>query len=196
MRPLRIDWPNLFVITHHNITARKLAEQKIDQLSQTDQLTGLYNRRQFDEFLSTEWRRAIRTKSPISIVMFDIDNFKNCNDNYGHPAGDKCLRKVAATLRKFARRPTDFVARFGGDEFVLILCNVESYEAVKMAESIRQTVNRLKIKASPEHFISISAGVATMIPATKIKLSELVRYADMALYSAKNMGRNQVVLAG
>ena len=194
IKALTGDTSQLFVITHQNVTQRKQAEQKAEMLSRTDPLTGLFNRRQYEEFLKNEWRRAMRSHTPISIIMFDTDHFKRLNDELGHLAGDECLCKVGVVLTSFAKRPNDLVVRFGGDEFAVILGNTDALEACRIAESIRNAVYELNMTYSCNGRITVSAGVASMIPAKEQPVLNLIRNADKSLYKAKELGRNMVVM--
>ena len=132
VRPLVWDGEPLFIISHFNISERKLAEDNIRHVSNIDSLTGLFNRRRFDSFLDEQWRRARRNRQPVSLILIDIDFFKSINDRHGHIAGDGYLKNVAAILQKFGRRPDDLVARYGGEEFGVILGNT-TLEAAKNA---------------------------------------------------------------
>ncbi|SFI08995.1 diguanylate cyclase (GGDEF) domain-containing protein [Tindallia magadiensis] len=160
-----------------------------------DGLTGIPNRRRFDEVLSTEWKRSFRDGKPISVLMADIDYFKRYNDHYGHLEGDECLRKVADCLRRTLKRPGDLVARYGGEEFVGIMPMTGEDGAFTIAESFRKAVEAMEIEHvdSPiSEVVTISVGVSTMIPSDKVEAEKLVEKADNALYEAKKTGRNQV----
>lgn len=164
-------------------------------LSLVDGLTGIPNRRRFDEFLDLEWRRSLRTKNSLSIIMIDIDHFKLFNDHYGHALGDECLRKVAQTLFDSIKRTTDLVARYGGEEFICALPFAKLEDAVNIADKIRQNVLDLKIPHSfspVSEYVTMSLGVATTVPNLNISPEKLVEAADRALYEAKAAGRNQV----
>jgi len=178
-----------------DITERIRWQQLMEQLSATDPLTGSANRRIFDETLSREWARSIRSNEPLSLIMADIDYFKDFNDRYGHREGDVCLKRVAAELTSSARRPADLVARYGGDEFAVILPATDRKGAEEMADSMRVRVAGLRLKAGrdggTEH-MTISLGVATMVPHENYNPSLLVDTADKALYKAKEDGRNRV----
>lgn len=192
---LRDASKKLFVIAHHNITQRKLAEEKVEGLSLHDPLTGLSNRRHFDRFLRDDWQRGMRSRSPISLIMLDIDHFKEYNDRLGHVAGDECLRRISRLLEKFARRPGDLAVRFGGDEFALILSDTGAAESQRTAEKIREAVHSLDLHFAESERISISAGVASTVPGIGQSEAILVDAADHALYSAKQVGRNRVMCA-
>jgi diguanylate cyclase (GGDEF)-like protein len=190
--PLHGDAKNLFVISHHNITKRKLAEEEIEHLSLHDPLTGLANRRYFDQFLSNEWRRSTRNRSPLSFVMFDLDHFKDYNDELGHLAGDQCLIKVSRTLQAFSGRPGDLAVRYGGEEFGLLLGSTGLEESLKIADAVRQVIYELDLSYR-EKRMTVSAGAASVIPDGKLDEIFLVQEADRALYGAKQAGRNKVV---
>jgi diguanylate cyclase (GGDEF)-like protein/PAS domain S-box-containing protein len=178
-----------------DITKRKQAEEKLKALSTLDGLTGLVNRRHFEEYFDREWKRSVRTGKPLSLVMCDIDYFKYYNDTYGHLQGDECLRKVAGALQKAVNRAGDLVARFGGEEFIVVLPETDPEGAVKVAEMLREKVESLKIehKKSPvSSYLTISLGVATAVPSREDAARELISSADMALYQAKKEGRNRV----
>lgn len=186
---------NLFVISHHNITQRKLAEEQIEYLSLHDPLTGLANRRHFKQFLSNEWRRSIRNRSPVSFIMFDLDHFKDYNDDLGHLAGDQCLVKVGQALRAISGRPGDLAVRYGGEEFGLLLGGTGLEESIKAAEAVREEIYELNIGYRGTRRVTISAGVACAIPDSEQTEIFLVREADKALYRAKQIGRNQIAYA-
>jgi len=193
--PLELQQESLFVISHQNITERKLAEEEVLNLSRIDGLTGIANRRFFDEFLQSEYRRCGRLGLPISLLMLDIDHFKLFNDSYGHPAGDGCLKKISESLRMFGKRPGDLAARYGGEEFVLVLSNTGLTEAVRIAEELLETIRRQNIvfiTAPLVERVTVSIGVACMVPQKDIDGTQLVQSADTMLYKAKENGRNRV----
>jgi len=171
--------------------------QKLKQLSAIDFLTGLANRRTFDEVLDKEWKRAQRNVKTLSLVMMDIDFFKNYNDGYGHQAGDNCLRQVANAIDKTIYRPADLAARYGGEEFILLLPETEALHAMVVANRVCQSISDLKLPheyADSHKYVSISAGVATMTPTDDSTRTMLIESADTALYKAKESGRNRVEL--
>ncbi len=181
-----------------DITERKKAEQLLQRLSTIDELTGLANRRAFDEFLDKELRHAQRAGHIISLMMIDVDFFKKYNDTYGHLKGDACLKLVADVLESVARRPGDKVARFGGEEFVIVLSMTDKQNAVSIAEKIRMDIEALKIlhaRSKVNNFVTVSIGVVALMPQQKTHPSDIIRYADEALYQAKNQGRNRVVVS-
>ncbi len=184
-----------YVISHHKITQRKLAEEQVEYLSLHDPLTGLSNRRHFDQVLRNEWRRSIRNQTPISFIMLDIDYFKDYNDALGHLAGDQCLVKVGRALQVFSGRPSDLAVRYGGEEFGLLLGNTDAAAAAKIAEGIRSGIRELDIRFGGTRRVTVSAGVASAIPAKGQADTSLVREADQALYRAKQEGRDRIVCA-
>ncbi|MCX7096781.1 MAG: diguanylate cyclase [Methylococcales bacterium] len=172
----------------------ELANKKLAELSITDSLTGLANRRHFDEILLDECRRAMRTNQPLTMLMLDVDFFKKYNDHYGHQAGDACLSAVATVFRSFAARSTDLAARYGGEEFVLITPATTAENAVHLAQGICTVVanHSLPHELSPLGVITLSIGVAVYAENDTPEI--FLRKADSALYEAKNLGRNRVVL--
>ena len=180
---------------------QKLLEVNLElqQMTHSDGLTGLANRRYLDEYLYTEWQRATRDQQPFSLLMMDIDAFKQYNDTYGHLAGDEALRQVAATIRAGATRATDLAARFGGEEFALVLPATSPGGARLIAEKIRLDVERMAIPhcASPTTgSLTLSIGVATLVPQRDQPVDLVVELGDQALYQAKHEGRNRVVGMG
>jgi len=179
-------------------TQKQLEEsnKKLQELSALDGLTGIANRRHFDEKLDTEWSRTSRSKSAMSVIMIDIDYFKPYNDNYGHQAGDACLQQVAKVLKETIVRPADTVARYGGEEFVVILPDTDCKGASVVAEHLRKAVEELQIpheySQSSQH-INISLGVAESTGVTDA--STLLKNADKCLYEAKENGRNCIIIA-
>ena len=171
------------------------ANTKLQELSSIDGLTGIANRRLFDQFIEKEWKRALRYSRPLSLVMIDIDVFKAFNDSYGHLAGDDCLRQVAQALQDGTKRPGDLVARYGGEEFAVILPEIETDNALIFAETLRLIVESLNINHAYStvcNIVTASLGVATMVPHRLTSPKILIDHADKALYFAKQNGRNQV----
>ena len=168
------------------------AIETLHRISTTDPLTGTANRRQFDDALDLEWRRGARGKTPLTLMMIDIDAFKAFNDAFGHQAGDECLRKVAAVLQERFHRAGDLVARYGGEEFAVLIAGVAREHAARIAESLRANVEQTPVE---QRQVTISIGVATLIPDREHDPHVLVRAADEALYTAKNEGRNRVAIA-
>jgi diguanylate cyclase (GGDEF)-like protein len=173
------------------------ANQKLAKMSYVDAVTEVANRRSFEEQLTMEWRRSMRAKSDLSLLMADIDGFKAYNDALGHQAGDESLKKVAATIDESARRAGDVVARYGGEEFAILLPDTDNNGAAILAERIRATVEARNIwHPSTDHGrLTISIGVATMVAREDLDGSALVKAADEALYRAKRDGRNLVRVA-
>ena len=177
-----------------------LREQTMVLRSQTfsDGLTGIANRRHFDVAIEKEMRRAMRTGSPLSLLMIDIDHFKDYNDHYGHQQGDDCLIRVAAELAAMLQRPTDLLARYGGEEFAAILPDTDATQALRMAEAIRKHAAGLRIphaKTGNEvKHITVSIGIATQHPQQQPTIPALIGAADRALYLAKGAGRNRVMV--
>jgi diguanylate cyclase (GGDEF)-like protein len=172
-----------------------VANKELQLLSATDGLTGLSNRRMYDELSVREWRRCERMKKPISLVMVDVDYFKHYNDHYSHQAGDECLKAVAAQMLRAAPRPGDLVARYGGEEFVFALGETDLDGAKWVANILRQRIEDLNMPhaGSPLQHVSVSCGVASVIPGDNVSLETLLQSADYALYQAKELGRNRVV---
>lgn len=171
------------------------ANQKLQALAMTDSLTGLFNRRKFDDELTKEWLRASRDRGELSLIMADIDSFKLYNDFYGHPAGDRCLHAVAQVLKNSACRPADIVARYGGEEFVVILPNTDLVGAIAVAQRMRRSVEALgiaHIRAKQGDRMTISLGVATSYSDRDVLSTALVDRADSVLYEAKAAGGNQI----
>lgn len=162
-----------------------------------DGLTGLYNRRYFNEFFAKEWKIAKENGEVFSLILFDIDYYKNYNDSYGHLAGDDCLKMIAQCLDVYNEDSWSFVARYGGEEFAVLLRKRNELEAQMVAEKIRKAILALEIphKASPVHeFVTVSMGVAATMPKGSMMPNELISMADKALYYAKQNGRNKVTL--
>ncbi|MBF0274305.1 MAG: diguanylate cyclase [Nitrospinae bacterium] len=170
------------------------ANEELERLSIIDGLTNISNRRRFDEMFEMEWQRATREKTPLSVILMDIDFFKYYNDNYGHLEGDNCLIKVAASLKESLHRATDMVARYGGEEFVALLPNTPMEKASAIAETFRSNIESLNIPhehSKAASHVSISLGVATTIPEIGGDRKGFLEKADGALYQAKEGGRNR-----
>lgn len=174
----------------------EIANRELEKLATIDGLTRVYNRRQFDSVFQSEWQRLCREEQPLSLILCDVDHFKAYNDTYGHQAGDQCLQQVAQAIAKNVKRPADCVARYGGEEFVVLLPNTDQSGAIHVAEAIRAEVEELRVphrNSSVSHHVSLSLGVMSLIPTEDVSPSYLIESADRALYSAKHLGRNQVM---
>ena len=173
----------------------KQYRDRLKQSAMIDGLTSVPNRRRFDEALKIEWQRAQRYNQPLSLVMVDIDYFKNYNDTYGHLEGDECLRQVAAALQNTLKRPTDMAARWGGEEFACLLPDTDKEDATMLAETLRQAVEEIKMPHKSSlvaEVVTISVGIATKHPSIEQLPDVIVDQADRALYRAKESGRNRV----
>jgi len=201
-RQLAVSLDNalLYESLEHKVAERTeqlaAANQRLEQLSVTDQLTGLANRRRLDEALDAEWHRARRQTAPIALAMVDIDHFKLYNDHYGHTAGDRCLQQVAACLAA-GIRATDLAARYGGEEFLIVMPDTDTAAATRIAQRLCTTVAQL---AEPHplaahDIVTVSIGVTAATPTPHDDPTTLVELADMALYRAKDRGRNRVETA-
>jgi diguanylate cyclase (GGDEF)-like protein len=193
-RSARIDFVKnrLLSIDAQRLT---LLSEELHLLSTTDSLTGLANRRHFENCFDLEWRRAIRTEDSIALIMIDIDNFKKYNDLYGHQVGDDCLREVCISLQTYGQRSGELVVRYGGEEFLVLLPRMTLVSAQHIAENMCGRIRGLNIahEDSNEKNVTISIGVAAMIPSQDDDKESLLRDADRALYQAKANGRNCVV---
>ena len=189
------------VETLRDLTEEKQAQVALQQLATRDGLTGLANRRCFDDTLHAEWTRAMRANQPLSLLMVDVDNFKAYNDTHGHLGGDECLKRIAEAVAG-EMRTNDLVARYGGEEFAVILPNQSLKGAAIVAERIRRRVERLQVPGSlpspdqegaiPMRHVTVSIGAATALVSNEHSASELVAIADAALYRAKHLGRNRI----
>lgn len=209
-----VEWLNISAIRGENgaitnytavfseITERKQVELKLkaenrrlEQLSLIDSLTGVSNRRGFDKGIVREWERSLTYSLPLSLLLTDIDYFKLYNDLYGHPQGDECLRLVARTMESALKRPSDFLSRYGGEEFAVILPDLDIEGAIIAAQTLREAVAgaRLPHKGSVvSSYVTISVGCASVIPTPEQSVEDLIAAADKALYAAKEKGRNRV----
>lgn len=169
--------------------------QELEQLSVTDALTGVANRRSFDQQFAVEWQRALRDQRTLAVIMADVDLFKRFNDAFGHQKGDVCLQQVAQTMAAQLKRGGDLIARYGGEEFILLLPGLTLEQAAQLAEQIRSAVWSLNIPHhTPSGRVTISLGVASAIPSREDRMESLIRDADSALYQAKEQGRDRVSL--
>ena len=194
-------------VDHHNVQleervkerTRDLAEanSKLTALSMTDGLTGIANRRRFDEALLGEFNRAVRAQTPLALMMVDVDFFKSYNDFYGHPRGDTCLRRIASLLQSNSRRASDLVARYGGEEFIMVAADTDAGTALALAETICESLEALQLphERAPLGCVTISIGIVALVPDEGQTAEILVQMADQAMYQAKIQGRNQVVLS-
>ncbi|MER9330543.1 PleD family two-component system response regulator [Mesorhizobium sp. M0152] len=171
------------------------ANLELERLTRIDGLTGLGNRRYFDEYLAAEWKRAFRTKGPLSVLMIDADNFKRYNDAYGHMAGDEVLKQIAHAIQTGAGRSNDLAARYGGEEFVIVLVDASMEHANAIAFRLVQSVRDLNIPHDSGR-VTVSVGVATTVPNENESPNDLVKAADLALFRAKSEGRDRVVVDG
>jgi diguanylate cyclase (GGDEF)-like protein/PAS domain S-box-containing protein len=173
------------------------AYQALEELAVLDPLTGVANRRRFDECLANEWSRATRLQKPVSLLLIDADSFKQHNDSYGHLSGDRCLKRIAQAAIEAAKRPEDLVARFGGDEFAVILPNTDEQGAQEVGGKIRAILNRRASdrKENPEGSFTISVGCGTVVPKMGDHPEDLIHIADQALYKAKRNGRDQLCMS-
>jgi diguanylate cyclase (GGDEF)-like protein len=184
-----------FVISHECITERVIAEERILEMSHTDGLTDIPNRRHFDEFIESEWERCRRLHLPISLAMIDIDHFKLLNDAYGHQVGDESLKAVGSLLKSYCKRPGDLCARYGGEEFLIVYGNTELYSAKSLLKNFLEDFRALKIpnKNSPVlPILTASVGLVTTYPTEQCNVESFIREADNLLYAAKTSGRNLI----
>ncbi|MFH0976158.1 MAG: PleD family two-component system response regulator [Spirochaetota bacterium] len=183
----------------HNHIELKRYHDILKNLSMTDGLTGIANRRRLDQHLEFEWRRGIRNKTPLSFILMDIDYFKLYNDHYGHLIGDDCLRQLAQALSEVVQRSGDLVARYGGEEFACVLSDTNNSGATLVGNQIIKKINSLNITFEYSEVadrVTVSVGIATMIPSDKHKPINLIQRADELLYKAKRDGRNQIRSSG
>jgi len=173
----------------------KIARDALERMALVDGLTGIANRRRFDSALQSEWRRAARSGHPLTLVLLDVDHFKEFNDAYGHVRGDQCLRAVASILAAECRRPADLVARYGGEEFALVLPETTASGAREFLLSLLASIRDLEIPgAEPEPVarVSLSGGALTLVPGVAGKATDALRETDQFLYEAKAAGRRRV----
>ncbi len=184
------------VETLRDMTEQKQAQSALERLAACDGLTGIANRRSFDEKLNLEWLRARRDKTLVALLMLDVDHFKLFNDHYGHQAGDECLRRIAECLAALVFRPGDLVARYGGEEFAMVLPSNDSNGALMIAQRARDAVRALAIPHahSPFGVVTVSIGVSSGVPESGVSHDALVKAADSALYQAKRVGRDRAAV--
>lgn len=190
----------MFDISERKATEQKLLalQKELEEYSYTDSLTQVFNRRMLDTVLEQEWVRARREQRPLSLLLIDIDFFKEYNDCYGHLQGDVCLKQVATVLSNAATRARDFFARFGGEEFVMVLPDTGADAASKIAERCQQLIFKQQIphkQSDISNILTISIGIGTVVPAHQDVLTDFVDRVDRALYQAKLAGRNRIQLA-
>lgn len=188
----------MFDISERKKTEQKLIDlqKELEQLSFKDGLTGVANRRMFDSVMELEWHNAKRHRQPLSLIMIDIDYFKQYNDHYGHLQGDDCLKRVSQALDEAATRSRDFIARFGGEEFVLVLPDSDAESAATVAERCRKAIFKLQIphaKSEVSQLLTISLGVGSVVPGPDDELMDFIETVDKRLYLAKQSGRNAIV---
>jgi len=179
-----------------NIALQELEEanKELQEKNTLDELTGLYNRRFYDQKIQAEFRRSRRNLTPLSLVVIDIDYFKKVNDNYGHLAGDECLVAVSACIKRCLRRSADISCRYGGEEFCLILPETDKKGALTLAEELRESIEACKISYNNIAInLTISCGISTYLQQQNVKAEHLFALADQALYKAKKSGRNQII---
>ncbi|WLR52890.1 diguanylate cyclase [Bacillus tianshenii] len=182
----------------HDITEYTVEKEKLQHMALIDALTNVPNRRYYEETFLQEWEQALFMKRPLSLLLFDVDFFKQYNDTYGHLAGDECLRKVARAADQELKMPKDMVFRYGGEEFVVLLPELDASQAYEIAETIRRSIEALQIPnrlSSVSPYVTVSIGVATIIPTWEKYPNKFIQQADEALYCAKEKGRNQVYLS-
>ncbi len=185
-------------IVERAIRSNYLQRKILKDMAEHDGLTGIYNRHTFNESYGRLWRQAARDRKLMAVIMLDVDYFKLYNDTYGHLEGDRCLIEIAGTLPRHERRPLDLVARFGGEEFVLVLYDTDERHVREASEQIRTGIAGLRIEhrnSTVQPYVTVSVGSAIMVPDQTMEPHELIRQADNALYRAKGQGRNRVVIA-
>lgn len=193
--PFEFNNAKYYVITHQDVTERKLAELAVEKLARLDGLTNIYNRRAFDEFLQQEWELSSTLQQPISLALIDLDHFKQLNDCYGHLAGDDCLKQIAQLLKGLSDSPRRWCARYGGEEFALIMGNLDAVKARQVCEEFFEQILHLNIPniGSPiASFMTASVGLAEAWPTNRTSAADLLNKVDNLLYTAKEKGRNRI----
>ena len=190
----------MFDISERKKTEEQLLtlQKQLEEYSYKDGLTGVANRRMFDMVLATEWANAQRSQQPLSLILLDIDHFKQYNDHYGHVQGDDCLKSVGQALSRAVKRPRDFVGRFGGEEFVLVLPETDEAAARHIAERCRQQVRQQRIahaRSAVSSLLTISLGVGTIVPGAHDRPLDFLNSVDKLLYQAKQRGRDRLEVA-
>ncbi len=171
------------------------ANKALREMADGDPLTGIANHRTFQDTLRAQWRRTARSRLPLTLLMIDVDDLKNYNESRGHQAGDECLRQIAEAVRMQLQRPGDVVARYGGDEFAVLLPETDAAGGLAVAERVRQAIEDLKMTSGPDtngHRVTVSVGAATIVPSPQEHPTSLIAAADRALSVAKRAGRNRV----
>lgn len=197
--PMRVAHECLFIGLLRDISDRKQYQTTLERAAMSDALTKIANRRRLDSFLEHEWQRAVRSGLPLSLLVLDVDHFKLYNDTLGHAAGDKALQEIAAVLGAHALRPTDLAARHGGEEFVVVFGETDAVAALLLAESVRARVEALGLphpRSPTNASVTVSIGVATTVPSQAQEPGRFFVMADLAMYAAKEAGRNRVVAVG
>ena len=181
-----------YTLEHSQRTAF-LQRRTLEEIGRHDALTGLQNRRAFDEAISMLWQQGMRDRQPFGLLLLDVEHFKHFNDHYGHQAGDRCLQRIAYLLAKAVQSPADLVARYGGEEFVLLLSDTDTRGAILVAQNILQTLRETRIPhaTSEKQHISVSLGIGSMIPNPQTPPESLLAATDVALYAAKAKGRDR-----
>ncbi len=199
MRNQMTQAPWQVLLNMRDVSQRRLRDEQLEALAMTDSLTGLGNRRAFNEVLEREWARARRGNSEVSLLMLDVDNFKGVNDRFGHDVGDDCLRAIGHTIATVGKRAGDMAARYGGEEFALILPETDAEGAAEVAERLRKAIKRLDLphgrNAEHDSVVTVSVGAVTVVfnaGGKPVTPGNLLKAADTALYKAKQQGRNRV----
>lgn len=195
VRTFQLDGETFAYVSIQDVRQYKNREAALKNLSEHDPLTGLANRRLFDHDLEREWQRALRNNQPLTLMMIDVDFFKQYNDYYGHPQGDECLKQIAAIIQSIVQRATDCVARFGGEEFICLLPSLPLEAARQKAEALRSAIKNAQMphqQSMLSNVITVSIGIATLVPREGKTADDLVAEADAALYRAKGSGRDCV----
>jgi diguanylate cyclase (GGDEF)-like protein len=184
------------LLLDHHSAQLTLLNQELAHIAHEDALTGIANRRNFDETAAKEWDRGVRDKQPLTLLLLDVDFFKRFNDFYGHTAGDVCLRNIAQAIQSCILRTSDIVARYGGEEFVILLPNTETIGGIRIAQRMIEAVDALAIahaRSDAAPHVTISIGISTVIATPQLSLKYVLDAADKALYQAKKQGRHQYV---
>jgi len=187
--------PEILQLRIKNHIELKLSRDKLERMSMTDALTNLHNRRQLNLRLEEEWHRGMRHQTPLTLLMLDIDYFKQYNDTYGHSSGDRCLAQIAEVIEKSLERPSDFAARYGGEEFSVLLPETPTDGGIQIAQRVMEAVHALQIEhknSTAAPYVTVSIGVASITPDAHTSEQALLDAADKNLYQAKESGRNRI----